>query len=117
MLGHVMTHELGHLLLGSNRHSDAGVMRPRWSDRDLFRAQMGALQFTSAQADRMRLQVNARTLRDVNRIVHSTTVLGGRSPNFSGRSQDDSVSQSPIVARSAPTRARTGARRDRARGR
>ena len=30
ILGCVMAHELGHLLLGSNSHSDRGIMLPRW---------------------------------------------------------------------------------------
>jgi len=30
VLGHVMAHELGHLLLGSNAHSRQGIMCPNW---------------------------------------------------------------------------------------
>ena len=61
MLGHVMAHELGHLLLGSNRHALRGVMRPRWTRRDLHRSQIGALRFSPNQARRMRAQVETRS--------------------------------------------------------
>jgi hypothetical protein len=30
-LGHVMAHEIGHLLIGANSHSEEGLMRPNWS--------------------------------------------------------------------------------------
>ena len=31
VLGHVMAHEIGHLLLGSNAHSAMGIMTPSWN--------------------------------------------------------------------------------------
>jgi hypothetical protein len=33
-LGHVIAHEIGHLLLGTNGHSDIGLMRPDWCPRE-----------------------------------------------------------------------------------
>jgi hypothetical protein len=42
ILGRVMAHELGHLLIGQRRHSDFGVMRALWSLANL-RADQGAL--------------------------------------------------------------------------
>ena len=33
-LGHVMAHEIGHLLLGVNSHSSDGLMQPDWLPRD-----------------------------------------------------------------------------------
>jgi hypothetical protein len=33
-LGHVMAHEIGHLLLGANSHSPKGLMRPDWQPRE-----------------------------------------------------------------------------------
>ena len=30
-LGHVIAHELGHLLIGVNSHSNEGLMRPGWN--------------------------------------------------------------------------------------
>ena len=37
LLGRAVAHEIGHLLLGSARHSPAGLMRAFWSDRELQR--------------------------------------------------------------------------------
>jgi len=34
VLGRVITHELGHLLLGKNAHSAAGIMRAGWHAQD-----------------------------------------------------------------------------------
>ena len=33
LLGHVVAHEIGHLLLASNKHSRGGLMQPRWNAR------------------------------------------------------------------------------------
>ena len=33
-LGHVLAHEIGHLLLGAGRHTDTGLMRPLWDPRE-----------------------------------------------------------------------------------
>ena len=35
LLGRTMAHELGHLLLGTNRHATHGLMRGSWSSADL----------------------------------------------------------------------------------
>jgi hypothetical protein len=33
-LGHVMAHEVGHLLIGENSHADVGLMQANWNPRD-----------------------------------------------------------------------------------
>jgi len=35
LLGRAIAHEIGHLLLGTSRHATSGLMRARWSDREL----------------------------------------------------------------------------------
>ena len=45
ILGCVMAHELGHLLLGSNSHSDKGIMLPRWEVNQVRQLMMGTLLF------------------------------------------------------------------------
>lgn len=37
LLGRAVAHEIGHLLLGTSQHTDAGLMRAYWSDRELQR--------------------------------------------------------------------------------
>jgi hypothetical protein len=54
LLGTVVAHELGHLLLGNQAHSYAGVMTPVWRGEVLQRENMGCLLFTHQQASRMR---------------------------------------------------------------
>jgi hypothetical protein len=49
ILGAVMAHELGHLLLGSNSHTLLGIMRGRWQTEDLRRLAKGGLLFTTEQ--------------------------------------------------------------------
>ena len=49
MVGRVMAHELGHLLLGTNAHSDTGLMRELWSAKELTRNRPEDWQFSTAQ--------------------------------------------------------------------
>lgn len=61
ILGCVIAHELGHLLLGSNSHSRAGVMRSPWGQKQVREALMGTLLFTGEQAKLMRAEMRTRT--------------------------------------------------------
>jgi hypothetical protein len=63
LLGDVVAHEIAHLLLGTNGHSDTGIMRPHWSERDLVDASKGHLLFTEAQGQTMREKVTASLCR------------------------------------------------------
>lgn len=54
LLGAVAAHELGHLLLGSDAHSQIGIMQAVWQKESLRAIQMGTFQFTPNQAARMR---------------------------------------------------------------
>jgi predicted transcriptional regulator len=60
ILGHAIAHEIGHLLLGPDRHSDRGIMRANWGRRDLQEAARGQLFFTIEQGERIRTEVCAR---------------------------------------------------------
>jgi hypothetical protein len=55
ILGHLLAHEIGHLLMGPGSHSIRGLMAARWSRADLGRMARGSLVFTSAEGERMRL--------------------------------------------------------------
>jgi hypothetical protein len=54
VLGHVMAHEIGHLLLGLNSHSNSGIMRGLWNGEELEAAERGRLLFSSQQSRAMR---------------------------------------------------------------
>lgn len=60
ILGFAMAHELGHLLLGSNSHSDTGIMRAQWDRKAVQSALMGRKLFTLEQAGAMRENLRAR---------------------------------------------------------
>jgi hypothetical protein len=46
VLGHVMVHEITHILQGVSRHSDTGLMKSHWSSRDLREMRYKPLPFT-----------------------------------------------------------------------
>ena len=54
LLGLATAHELGHLLLGSNAHTDEGIMRPRWTREDRSPAHRGSFRFSPEQSQTMR---------------------------------------------------------------
>jgi hypothetical protein len=58
ILGHVIAHELGHLLLPHDSHTMLGVMGSRWDGAQVNGAKTGELTFTrdQAKAIRQRLQ-------------------------------------------------------------
>ncbi len=62
VLGHVIAHELGHLLLGTSAHSSFGLMAAGWSAADLERAPAGLLEFSSAEAATIRAAVIRRNI-------------------------------------------------------
>ena len=54
MLGNVIAHELGHLLLGRNSHSESGIMSANWQrDGQVARLRAGSLLFTPQEAQRI----------------------------------------------------------------
>ena len=59
-LGHILAHEIGHLLLGSGSHSNQGIMKATWQNGDLEKAIRGKFRFTPKQAKRMRARFQQR---------------------------------------------------------
>jgi hypothetical protein len=62
ILGCVMAHEIGHLLLGLNGHSDSGIMQPRWERKQIHQAMIGTLIFTRRQAKHIREETQSRRM-------------------------------------------------------
>ena len=77
ILGGVIAHELGHLLMGSDAHSASGIMQPRWDPNQVRLLLMGTLQFTPEQTKRMILAAQARTEQEKNNL-RSTSVAPNR---------------------------------------
>jgi len=46
VLGHVMAHEITHIIQGFPRHSGTGLMKPHWSSHDLTEMRHRTLSFT-----------------------------------------------------------------------
>jgi len=62
LLGDVIAHELGHLLLGTNSHSGRGLMCAFWSGYQLSLGARGLLEFSDKEIKRIHAAMNARTL-------------------------------------------------------
>jgi len=73
LLGHVFAHELGHMLLGSNSHSEMGLMRATWSSGELRAADRAWLFFSASESSRIQKAVLARWQAD-SRGVQTTQV-------------------------------------------
>jgi hypothetical protein len=63
LLGYVVVHEIGHLLLGKNSHSADGLMRAKWEVSELREAARGKLLFTSSESEQMRARFWSATAR------------------------------------------------------
>ena len=50
LLAHVMAHEIAHVLQGTSRHSESGILKARWSDTDRARMARFPLMFTREDA-------------------------------------------------------------------
>jgi hypothetical protein len=54
ILGHVMAHEITHVLEGIPRHSDTGLMKAQWQADDYYRMSRSPLPFAPIDADMVR---------------------------------------------------------------
>ena len=75
ILGHVMAHEIGHLLLGLRSHSALGIMQPHWQGEALRRIGMGTLSFTAEQARNMRERLLAKSEDSVATAARPATLV------------------------------------------
>ena len=61
LLGHVMAHEMGHLLLPHDAHAAAGLMKRGWDNHQAILAATGSLTFEASQAAQIRTRLQGRT--------------------------------------------------------
>jgi hypothetical protein len=80
LLGCVMAHEIGHLLLGAHSHSATGIMSYPVTGQYLSRATRAELSFSSSQAERIRKDIRRRLERD----SASSGISGAQSGLFGG---------------------------------
>lgn len=57
VLGYVIAHEVGHLLLPPRSHAASGIMQALWVPRDLDNAERDRLRFTDEEAQQMRRRI------------------------------------------------------------
>jgi len=60
ILGVVIAHEVGHLLLGPDRHSRQGLMRPEWDSRQFHQATLRELFFSEEESADIRAEARRR---------------------------------------------------------
>jgi hypothetical protein len=60
ILGGMIAHEIGHLLLGPNSHSPSGIMQARWQAEQVQQLLKGALVFDKRQSAVMQAEVQRR---------------------------------------------------------
>jgi hypothetical protein len=60
VMGHAMAHEIGHLLLGTNSHSDSGLMSAVWTISEVRSLAKGQLNFRPEEAIKIRGNVARR---------------------------------------------------------
>jgi len=69
ILGHIMTHELTHVLEAENAHAENGIMRSRWDERDFEAMRIGELYFSEADVRAIHNHLDAFTLPDTSRCM------------------------------------------------
>jgi len=79
ILGHVMAHEVGHLLLGTDSHSVTGIMQSYWAGSQMAKVP-GGVTFTPDQARKIRVNIKDR-LSNKKRSGRSERVGFPRSQN------------------------------------
>jgi len=72
LLGRAVAHEIGHLLLGTARHSAGGLMRALWSDQELQRGLTADWTFAPEDAARIGRGLAARSCEACSVIAHRT---------------------------------------------
>ena len=63
VLGSVMAHEIGHLMLGSHSHAISGIMRAQWNRNELRHIAMGTLRFLPEEEKQMKARYSSRLMQ------------------------------------------------------
>jgi predicted aspartyl protease len=93
ILGALMAHELGHLLLADPTHSTVGVMGPDWGRAQIKSARAGTLLFTTQQAATLKRRLEMRdhagqdsgnATLNIEIVSGYLVIVRGRIQNFNG---------------------------------
>lgn len=75
-LGHVMAHEIAHVLQGVARHSEEGVLKARWSVDEQERMAFRPMSFTARDGDLIRRGIRARDVARAGLRESARTAAG-----------------------------------------
>lgn len=76
LLGDAIAHELAHLLLGTNSHSNHGLMRAFWSGKELLVAEQRGLSFSASETKRLQITLTARRLAALSGTLSPELLTG-----------------------------------------
>jgi hypothetical protein len=85
VLGHVIAHEIGHLLLGTVSHSRTGLMSAKWEHDELLSIGRREMGFSDEQTRRIRSAARARMLADATELA--VAAAGQRLPADGGSAE------------------------------
>jgi hypothetical protein len=74
LLGHVVAHELGHLLLAETGHTPSGIMSTSWRFYHMIEAAQGLLRFHPDQAKRIHTDAQTRSVQSASRPVEPSVL-------------------------------------------
>ena len=77
LLGAVIAHELGHLLLGENVHANTGLMHGYWTNREFLEIESGRIIFSDTESKRIQSGVIARR-QVAGAVTAEVSSLGSR---------------------------------------
>ena len=60
VLGYILAHEIAHVLQGISRHSESGIMKPKWNARDYVEMRGNMLRFTEYDVSLIRSGLDER---------------------------------------------------------
>lgn len=75
VLSHVLAHEIGHILMVSDYHSQSGIMKASWDNRDLNDMQRKPLEFSATDVELIRKGLNALRTRTGHLAARSAQTL------------------------------------------
>ena len=75
LLGHVLAHEITHILQGVNRNSPSGVMKAHWESDDFLKMKWRPLSFTEEDVTLIHLSLDARASRRAGSALVAVNIL------------------------------------------